>query len=478
MHAKLQKAKAKVYCKHFDPEYEQLESQSEALVSIPTFPKSSADASFLKKVLKGNFVFADLSDAELDRLIEAFQQFNVKADDIIIQQGDTSSSEFYFYVLQSGTVKFLIDGEEVFRNDEAGAAFGELELLYDFPRAATCQAVQDSILWKVDQATFRRVVSRYAVEQDESATDLRHRSPLFAQADNETLTQLADRFTTVKFKKDDKIIGKGDLGEVFYIIQEGTVRVTDIGTGTSPLVDQTLSEGDWFGELELKTGEPRVANITAATDRVVTLAMSKDDYLELMCPILQPILDREARKRFLKALPIFSNCNSAFTDIELLLLVDKLKEKTFERQDVVVDGSKDDNQRSLWIIQQGNVSLFDGHATHHLQRGDYFGDKWINEASRRADHTSISAKTAKATCVEDTTFFVLDDDDIEEVIGDIARLGASMPYQYPGLDNNIQLDDIQKHRILGKGMFHKNLGNQALACGWLDVDRLAHSIII
>jgi len=47
----------------------------------------------------------------------------------------------------------------------------------------------------------------------------------------------------------------------------------------------------------------------------------------------------------------------------------------------------------------------------------------------------------------------LDDDDIEEVIGDIARLGASLPYQYPGLDSTIELEDIEKHRILGKGEF-------------------------
>ena len=474
LHAKMKKQREKVFCQHFDPISERratiknlrasatvspLDDSSRIdvdTVEIPSFPKSDEDSAFLANVLRGNFVFADLSDTEISQLVDAFEQETVPADAIIIQQGDTSAEGYYFYVLQSGIVKFLVDGKEVFRNDEAGNAFGELELLYDFPRAATCQAVQDAVLWKVGQAAFRRVVSRHAVAQEQPASELRETSPLFAQCDSETLTALADSFSTVKFQENEKIITKGDLGEVFYVIQEGTVRVSDIGTGTTSMMDQTLTKGDWFGELELRTGEPRVANITAATN-IVALAMEKDQFLEVLCPTLQPILDREIRKRFLKALPIFANCNSAFTDTDLYLLVEKLQEKSFESQDVVVDGSKNPDQRCLWIIRRGNVSLFDGHTTHHLKRGDVFGDKWLNEAARRKDHTPISSKTAKAICEEDTSFFVLEDTDIELVIGDLQRLGASMPYQYKGLDTSIQLEDIQKHKILGKGKFGLSL---------------------
>ena len=98
--------------------------------------------------------------------------------------------------------------------------------------------------------------------------------------ESKTLEKLSQSFTNISFKKGDPIITKGDLGEVFYIIQQGAVTVSNIGTGTSVMVDQTLSQGDWFGEQELMTNEPRIANITAATDNVVTLAMSKDDFLK------------------------------------------------------------------------------------------------------------------------------------------------------------------------------------------------------
>ena len=449
--------------RHFDPVSERAKLRASGrmgdhsikdddLEQIPSFPKSKDDAAFLTQVLNSNFVFSGLSNDEIHQLVQAFEQKKVSADHVIIKQGDASADGYYFYILQSGVVKFLVDDEEVMRNDEPGNSFGELALLFDSPRAATCQAVQDSVLWRVGQSAFRRVVSRHAVAQEKPADNLRKISRLFEDCDTATLRTLSDAFTTVRFKAGEQIITKGDLGELFYVIQSGTVRVRDIGTGTTKMMDQTLTEGDWFGELELKSGEPRVANVVAASD-VVALALDKDRFLELLYPPLLPNFQREIRKRYLKAMPIFANSNSAFSDTELYLLVEKIQEKSFKAGEVVVDGTKSLDHRCLWAIREGNVSLFDGHNTHHLKRGDVFGDKWLNEAARRPDHTAISAKDAKATCEEDTILFVLEESDIKTAIGDLTRLGASMPYQYKGFDTTIQLKDIQKHKILGMGEF-------------------------
>jgi CRP-like cAMP-binding protein len=77
------------------------------------------------------------------------------------------------------------------------------------------------------------------------------------------LRRIADALTTVSFHEGDRIINKGDVGEVFYIVKEGRVRVHDIGFGDSHYVDQILGPGDFFGERALLTGDPRSANITA-----------------------------------------------------------------------------------------------------------------------------------------------------------------------------------------------------------------------
>ena len=73
------------------------------------------------------------------------------------------------------------------------------------------------------------------------------------------LIKIADALTTVSYQEGDHIINKGDVGEIFYIIKEGRVKVHDIGLGDSQYVNQVMGPGDFFGERALLTGEPRNA---------------------------------------------------------------------------------------------------------------------------------------------------------------------------------------------------------------------------
>ena len=84
----------------------------------------------------------------------------------IIQQGDVGD---FFYVIEEGTVNFFVDGDvDPVGSCSNGESFGELALLYDAPRAATCIATTKTILWKVDQQTFRILLARQAVTREET----------------------------------------------------------------------------------------------------------------------------------------------------------------------------------------------------------------------------------------------------------------------------------------------------------------------
>jgi len=58
-------------------------------------------------------------------------------------------------------------------------------------------------------------------------------------------------------------------------------------------------------------------------------------------------------------------------------------------------------------------------------------------------------------CEEDTTCWILKRRDIEEVIGDLKRLGKPIPFVPATRDNSVNLEDIKKHRMLGMGAFGK-----------------------
>jgi cAMP-dependent protein kinase regulator len=418
----------------------------------PQYPKSDAERKFLAQALSSNFIFMDLSDEQRNLFIDAMEKETVKEKKTIIHQGDNGD---FFYILQTGKVNF-VDGEDKVGDCEAGGSFGELALLYNSPRAVSCIAASPTVtIWKIDQKTFRYLLARHAHSDQQNLKECVHKISIFQNLDSSTISRFINAMTPVKFKKDDQIVQKGQVGTVFYIIQEGKVKIHDIGLGDSRYEDQILGPGDWFGERALLTGEPRAANVTALTN-VSTLAMDRDTFEEAIGP-LQGLMEREMRKNFLKGLPIFAN--SSVTVPEIDQLVDLMTEVCYRKGDKLAEAGKS-YVMNLWIIRHGQLLVYSQtkDKLYNLKTGDYFGDKSVQgEEGRISSHNAI--------CEDNLTAWVLTRKDIEAVIGDIERLGKPSNYEKSLQDKSILLDDLKKHRILGMGAFgrvwlvsHKNEG--------------------
>ena len=94
------------------------------------------------------------------------------------------------------------------------------------------------------------------------------------------------------------IIEKGSQGQVFYMIQEGKVRCTDIGMG---LGDVDLSE-ETGGEKALMTNDVRAANVTAS-ESVTLLALDRTNFEGVLGP-LKILLDENLNLRVLQGVSI------------------------------------------------------------------------------------------------------------------------------------------------------------------------------
>ena len=79
------------------------------------------------------------------------------------------------------------------------------------------------------------------------------------------LKRLGRAMTLNVFEPEDVLVTKGDEGDAFYIVHEGTVEVTDISVGKTKFDNVTLEPGAYFGERALATNEPRAANVIAKT---------------------------------------------------------------------------------------------------------------------------------------------------------------------------------------------------------------------
>jgi cAMP-dependent protein kinase regulator len=226
--------------------------------------KNSLDADVIRKAIKKNLFFDQMTTKEFDHFIEAFEPIKVDEGLDIVTQGHPGD---YFYIIgKKSTVTFHINGIQVGEAGE-GESFGELALLYSSPRAATTVAMSSPTnLFRVGRKTFRTLLQGQSKRKEKQKIDLLKAVDFLSAISEFDLNRLARAMILNVFSEKDSIFKKGDEGDAFYIVHEGQLQVTDISVGSAKFDNSILKSGDYFGERALVTHEPRAANVTAATN--------------------------------------------------------------------------------------------------------------------------------------------------------------------------------------------------------------------
>ena len=96
-----------------------------------------------------------------------------------------------------------------------------------------------------------------ALTQDRR-TELLGACRLFAGVAPEDLATVAGRTVEVEFPAGRAIARQGEIGTGFFLVVEGTVRVVRDGNEVA-----VLGPGEFFGELSVLDGLPRIAQVVA-----------------------------------------------------------------------------------------------------------------------------------------------------------------------------------------------------------------------
>lgn len=108
------------------------------------------------------------------------------------------------------------------------------------------------------------------------------RVELFAQMSEEELHKLAAKLKYKPFAKGSVITKQGTPEQHWlFIIIKGQAEVILAAASGERRVLEVLSAGDFFGEMSLMTGVPRVASVIASTD-IECYRLDKDSFEELM----------------------------------------------------------------------------------------------------------------------------------------------------------------------------------------------------
>lgn len=254
----------------------------------PEYPKSPEQKERLKKVLGSSFMFMNCAKKEFDTLVLAMQEQVFQAGQRIIQQGDDGDC---LYVIEEGspTCSIKKDGkEQVVKTCQPGDVFGELALLYNAPRAASVDAVDRCVAWKLDRETFNYIVKDASAKRFDHYAHLLDKVTILSSLDQYDRVQLSDAFKEVNLKKDESVVTQGDKGDRFFIVEEGTLvalkddkQVLDYGVG------------DYFGELALLKNQPRAATVKVTSDTAKVVSLERKAFNKLLGPLTE-VLQKKA----------------------------------------------------------------------------------------------------------------------------------------------------------------------------------------
>jgi hypothetical protein len=138
---------------------------------------------------------------------------------------------------------------------------------------------------------------RIEVEVSESgvsfAAEALRSVPLFSRLPEALLPRIAERFSTEEVSLGNKLVVEGEEENKFFIIAQGQVEVLSKGAHGSDLRIALLTEGEFFGEIELVTN--RTSDVTARTiTPCVLLTLSRKDLDALLSTT--PTLAEEFKK--------------------------------------------------------------------------------------------------------------------------------------------------------------------------------------
>lgn len=232
----------------------------EQMKNLTVIPKEESVKRELLRVVGKSPLLKMLDQEQKDKIVDAFAgPLTKEAGDDIIVQGEIGD---VFYLLEEGAVDIYIkkgDKDPIkVHTYKPGDAFGELAIMYNAPRAATCRAASTCKLWSLDRTSFKVIVVAAAMLKRELYQGFLEKVPILQTCNAGEIQTLADSLVEETYENDAVICNQGEEGNFFYIIKDGVAVCSVNGTDVAK-----LNAGNYFGEIALMTSKPRQATVRA-----------------------------------------------------------------------------------------------------------------------------------------------------------------------------------------------------------------------
>ncbi|XP_053673638.1 cGMP-dependent protein kinase, isozyme 1-like [Anopheles nili] len=331
-------------------------------IKIPKYRKDFSAKQLIKDAIMENDFFKNIDSLQIREIVDSMYSREFRKGEYVIHEGEAGS---HLYVSASGEFEVVKDSK-VLGVMGPGRAFGELAILYNCTRTASIRVLCDSRVWVLDRRVFQQIMMRTGMQRIEENVSFLKSVPLLKHLNNDVLTKIADVLEVEFYPAGAFIIRQGAAGDTFFLISQGTVKVTQRLPGRS--VDEEiriLVRGEYFGEQALIKEDKRTANIIAMSPGVECLTLDRESFTKHigdLCELQEKNYGDEERVLAFRNLenthPSLGSCQPELMDVNLadLDVVGTLGVGGFGRVELVkVDRNEDTQVYALKCMKKRHI---------------------------------------------------------------------------------------------------------------------------
>ena len=254
------------------------------------FLEESLEDNLKYDVLKSIKMMDSIKESDISTVVDQFDSVTLQKGQRVFSQGEVGDAMF---IVKKGRVSVARDDKHL-ATLLCGSYFGEMALLSDDLRNASVSVIsEEATLLKLNRDDFDMMLGplKQIITMNMNMKVLQ-KVQLFESLNMLELEEIAEALKPETFRQGEVIIKEGEIGKKFYILKAGQASVSSKAKGGDIF---RFKEGTFFGERALLQDEPRNATITAASESVTCLTISRQAF-ETHLSSLKDLIDVYAQK--------------------------------------------------------------------------------------------------------------------------------------------------------------------------------------
>lgn len=270
-------------------------------------------------------------------------------------------------------------------------------LLEDFKReSALIKSNRENLMGAPPLSTIQDTYKHQIETAEKYRVSVLKNVSTFSKLTDKYLLSAAHHMEELNLPKGTVIIRQEDVGDSFYVVQEGYVVVTRQSNMQNPNEVPkelaTLGPNSYIGEISLLTSETRTASVTVVSPMAKILKMTKQKFEEVMAQCNKQIFNDKLNlgRQVLNRVPLFQS----LATLQRKVLLENMRPILFQPNTYICRQGMSGN--TFYIIAEGHckVTVNIGNGAEkdvtRLSVGDFFGEVALIEPNNKRTANVIS----------------------------------------------------------------------------------------